>query len=102
MVTNKDDVLNLIRKNKQKFNNFGVLRIGIFGSFVRGEQAEDSDVDLMVDFEKEKKTFKNFMNVAEYSEKILGRRVDILTSDSVSPYIFPYINKEIEYVKITN
>ena len=101
MVANKQDVIDLLRKNSETFQGFGIKRIGVFGSFISGEQTEKSDVDLLIEFEKTKKTFQNFMGTANFAESILERNVDILTPESLSPYIAPYIERNIEYVKIS-
>ena len=61
-----------------------------------------SFIDLLVNFEKGKKTYRNFYNLAIFAEEVLGAEVDLLTPQSVSPYILPYIEKDIDYVQITN
>jgi len=99
MVNNKQQILSLINDNKQAFRNFGASRIGLFGSFVRGDQTGNSDVDLLVEFLPGQKSFRNLMGTADLAEGLIGRRVEIVTSGAVSPYIAPYIEKEIEYVK---
>ena len=75
-------------------------KMGIFGSFVSGTQNNNSDVDLLVQFKKGQKNFRNFMGTADLTETLLGRNVDLLTPESLSPYIGPYIEKEAEYVQI--
>lgn len=100
MVTNKQDVLELLSGNKIRLQELGVSRIGIFGSFVREEQTKFSDIDLLVEFEKGKKTFRNFIGTADFAESILGRKVDLITQESLSPYIAPYIKEDIQYVEI--
>lgn len=60
MITTKQDVLDLLNQNKSKLRALGVKRIGIFGSFVRGEQRPESDIDFLVEFQPGKKTFDNF------------------------------------------
>lgn len=72
---------------------FGVKRIGLFGSFARGEQKDTSDVDILVEFEEP--TFDNFMNLAFFLEDLLSRRVELVTPDSLSPYIAPFVKKEV-------
>ncbi len=54
-----------------------VTEIGIFGSYVRGNQKKDSDIDIIVDFEKVPGLFK-FSNMANYLENLLGRKVDLV------------------------
>lgn len=99
MVTNTNDVLGVISANKINFNRLGVVKIGLFGSFARGEQSSKSDVDLLVEFEKGKKTFRNYMDFVKLAESLLEREVEVVTPESLSPYIAPYINEEIKYVK---
>lgn len=89
----------MIAENKRGFYNFGVRRVGLFGSFARGQQSPASDVDLLVDFAPPKKTYRNFLGVADLAEKLLDRKVEVLTSESVSQYLKPYIEKDIIYVQ---
>ncbi len=98
---NKQQIIELLKENSDKLERFGVNRIGVFGSFVAGEQNEDSDVDLLVEFTKGQKNFRNFIGMATFTEDLLGRKVDLLTAQSLSPYIAPLIEKEIEYVQIS-
>jgi len=76
------NVLDILKKHEKEIKErFGVKRIGVFGSFVRGEQKETSDIDLVVEFEKP--NFDNFMDLAFYLEDLTGRSVDILTPDGI-------------------
>jgi uncharacterized protein len=99
-VNNKEQLINLICQNQQILINFGAEKIGIFGSFVRNEQTPLSDIDLLVEFNKDKKTFKNFIGLIYYLEDLSGRKVELLTPQSLSPYIKPHILQEIEYVSL--
>ena len=76
--------------------SLGVRKLGIFGSFVRGEARADSDVDMLVEFEPAKKTFDNFMALSFLLEDLLQRRVELVTSESLSPYLRPHILDEVE------
>lgn len=102
MQLNKSNILRLLSDHQQQLAEFGVQQIGLFGSFVRDEVTINSDVDLLVDIKKEKKTFRNFMSLIYYLEEILGCRVDLITRESLSPYIGPHILKSIEYVSIAS
>ena len=62
----------------------GARRIGVFGSFTRGEARKDSDVDVYVEFEESQRTYDNFFALHELLEKLLGRRVDLVTDKSLS------------------
>lgn len=96
-VPNKDRVLKLIADNRNTIKSLGVRKLGLFGSFVRDEQDDRSDVDLIVEFEPGKKSFDNFVQLAYLLEDVLGRRVELVTLESLSPYIGPRILREVEY-----
>ncbi len=96
----KQDILRCLLKNKDSLSALGVVSLGLFGSFVRGEQTQASDVDILVEFAPDKHTFDNFMDVSFLLEDLLGRKVDIVTPEALSPHIGPYILKEVERVAI--
>lgn len=99
-VQTKEHLLSLIREKESDIKLFGVRRLGIFGSFVRNQQEPGSDVDILVEFEPELKTFDNFIHLVFFLENVFERCVDIVTPDALSPYIIPDIMKEVEYVSI--
>ena len=77
---------------------FGVKEIGIFGSYVRGEQEEGSDVDILVEFKEGYKTFDNYMDLKFYLEELLGLKVDLVSKSALKPRIKPHILREVVYV----
>ena len=99
-VQTKRGVLSLIGEHRDRFRAWGVIRIGLFGSFVREEQSQESDLDLLVEFEQEKKTFDNFIQLSFFLEDLFKRRVELVTRESLSPYIGPHILNEVEYVSV--
>lgn len=100
IVKDKDQILTLLNAHRRELQNFGVKRFGLFGSFVRNQQNNRSDVDLLVEFRPEKKSFDNFMHLAFFLEEKLGRKVELVTPESLSPYIGPRILSEVEYVAL--
>jgi predicted nucleotidyltransferase len=68
--------------------------------FVRGKQHHYSDIDLLVEFAVGKKTFNAFMKLSFFLEEILERRVEVVTVESLSPYLGPHILKEVEYASL--
>jgi len=92
------DVLSLLRKHEPELKErFGVAKIGIFGSFARGEARPDSDVDILVTFHDGKKTFDNFMGTRFYLEDLFRRKVDLVTDAALKPLIRDPIMKEVIY-----
>ncbi|MFC1582649.1 nucleotidyltransferase family protein [Planctomycetota bacterium] len=102
MVKNKDGVLKLLENNETRLHELGVNRIALFGSFVRNEQRPDSDIDIMVEFRAGCKNFDNFMELALFLEELMGREVELVTVESISPRLKPYILDEIEYAPLSN
>ncbi len=96
-VQSKSDILSQLKNNQGAISNFGVHRFGLFGSFLTGSQNAESDVDLLVEFEPGRKSFDNYMNLAFFLEDLLGRKVDLVTPESLSPHIGPKILAEVEY-----
>ena len=97
----KQDIFQTIIDNKEAIKNFGVTEIGLFGSYVRNEQTEKSDIDLLVDYKKGQMDFFKFINFCDMLELIFkDLKVDVITKNGLSEFIGPHILKEIEYVKI--
>ena len=96
----KSDLLHLIAEHHQQLQALGVKRCGLFGSFVREQHTPQSDVYVLVEFDPEQKTFANFMRLVFLLEDLFGRKVDVITIESLSPYIGPHILKEVEYAPI--
>lgn len=99
-ITNKNQIISLLQQNEQKIKSFGISKIGLFGSFVSGSQDNNSDVDLIVEFEKGRKSYKSFIELAFFLEELLGRKVDLLTEKSLNPYFGQRILNETEYVPL--
>jgi hypothetical protein len=97
-VQTKEHVFTLLQDHAHQIRQFGVKRLGLFGSFVRQQHDAESDVDVLVEFVPEHKTFDAFMQLASFLEEIFERRVELVTTESLSPYIGPHILKEVEYV----
>jgi len=98
MIKTKSEIFLLIKKNQSKIKTFGVKKLGLFGSFCRQEQNSDSDVDILVDFEGDKKTFDNFINLSFFLEELMSRKIELVTPESISPYFKSAILSEVEYV----
>ena len=69
-VQTKDEILVRMRDHEPQLRELGVRRLGLFGSFVRGQQAPASDVDVLLEFEPGKKTFDRFMGISLLLEEI--------------------------------
>jgi predicted nucleotidyltransferase len=93
------DIQAILQERKNYLaEKFGVIEIAIFGSYARGEQRKDSDVDLIVDFKEGYKTFDNYMNLKFYLEELFGKKVDLVIKSAINPRIKPFIIEEAIYV----
>ena len=96
----KKELLATLSKNREVIKSFGVTSLGIFGSFSKGKIHESSDVDFLVDFDPRKKSFDNFMDLSFFLEELFGRKVEIVTNQSLSKFIGPHILNEVVNVRL--
>ncbi len=93
-----EQIKNILVKEKSDLHRrFGVSEIGVFGSWVRGEQKKSSDIDVLVDFDREIGLFE-IMELEEYLSDILHCKVDIAVKRSLRKYIGQHILSEVEYL----
>jgi uncharacterized protein len=93
-----DEIKAILEKNKDTIRDkFKVDEIGIFGSYVKDEQTDESDVDILVTF-REPVDFFLFLHLEEYLKDLIGIKVDLVTKKALKPYIGEEIFKEMMYV----
>jgi predicted nucleotidyltransferase len=94
-----NDIKEIIRDHKLELaEEFGVSEIGIFGSVVRGEAREDSDVDVLVEFNRPIGLIR-FMSLEYHLEQLFGGlKVDLVSRKALKPYIGKVILEEVQYV----
>lgn len=98
-MTNKENIIATLRFHKPDFLKFGVLNVGLFGSYLRNEQSSKSDIDLLLDFEPEQENFDNYMAVYDILETIFeNEKIEVVTKNGLSSYIGPEILKDVMYV----
>ncbi len=90
--------MNILRKNKGALSQFGVTKIGLFGSYLTNKQTKRSDIDIYIEFNPNKENFDNLMAVYDIVESLFkNEKVEIVTSNGLSKYIGPSILKELVY-----
>ena len=92
-----ESIIQLINKNHKEIKKFGVKRLGLFGSYSINKQKPGSDIDLLVEFEKGKKTFDNYMDLKFYLEDIFGLNVDLVVKESIKIEFKTNILKSVKY-----
>jgi len=85
------EIKHILRKN------YSIKRIGIFGSYIRGDENKDSDLDILVEFERPIDIFK-FIELEETLSESLGVKADLVTKRALKPFIGKKILKEVIYV----
>ena len=98
-MTTKENIIKTITALKSELSKFGVQSIGLFGSYLRNEQSDKSDIDLLIDFEPGKENFDNYMAVYDIFENFFkNEKVQVVTKNGLSQYIGPKILKDVRYV----
>ncbi len=94
---NREEILRKLAENRETIRGFGVRRLGIFGSYARGEQGKTSDMDFLVEFEQA--TFDNYFDLKFFLEDLFGREVDLVIEDTIKPRIRATILEETVYAE---
>lgn len=97
MKRDPEQILKIIEANREKLKGFGVHRLGLFGSAVRGEATEESDLDFLVELEK--KTFDNYLDLKFFLEELLKCKVDLVMKEAIKPRLREPILKETIYAQ---
>ena len=87
----------IFKKIIEFLKNEGVKKISVFGSYVRGEEKGESDIDIIVEF-SERKSLLELVRIERELSEFLGIKVDLLTEQSISPYLIDSIRKEMEVI----
>ena len=93
----KQEIVTLLREHAAELKKFGVRRLALFGSVLRDQVGEESDIDVLVELAP--KTFDNYMGLKFFLEQLLGRRVDLVLLDALKPLLKPRILEEAEFVE---
>jgi len=93
-----EKILRKIEENKDKVKKFGVKKMGLFGSYIKGRQKQKSDIDILVEFEKGMKTFDNYMDLKFFLEDLFNCKVDLVIVETIKPEFKSYILENVKYV----
>lgn len=93
-----EEIKEILKKIKPELEEkYKVKEIGIFGSYVRGEQRKRSDIDILIDF-YEVPTLFTFVEIENYLTKKLNKKVDLVMKSALKPYIGKIILEEVVYL----
>jgi len=97
-ILERDIIIARLVQNEKIIRQYGVEKVGLFGSYLTNKQTEKSDIDILVEFGKDKTNFDNFINLCFFLDGLfLGKKVEVVTKNSLSPYIGPKILQSVEY-----
>jgi len=92
-----DRIMRILKDHKEELERrFSLKKIGVFGSYTREEQTPESDIDIYVEFDIKNLTFDKYLELIDYLEKLLGRKIDLITKYGVETIRIPYIKEEIK------
>ncbi len=94
---NRDLALDLLRKNLSIIRSYGIDSIGIFGSVARNENNQDSDLDVLVNYQDGRLDLDSYMDLKFYLETLFDCKVDLVTKTSIKPYLKERILREVVY-----
>jgi predicted nucleotidyltransferase len=97
-VLTRQDAWSRLTTCEAEIRALGVQRLALFGSVLRDQASPESDVDLLVEFRPGAKTYQRLLDLADLLEQRLGHRVELVTTEALSPYIGPRILAEAEDV----
>ena len=97
-VTTVEEARDVLHEYKaEMIRKYRVSEIGIFGSFVRGEQKKRSDIDILVEYDKVPDLLE-FINLERYLERVLRKKVDLVMKGVIRPELKDKILKEVVYI----
>jgi predicted nucleotidyltransferase len=97
MKTLNEIKLSLSIQKTMLLKKYKVNRLGIFGSYVRGEQQQDSDLDVLIDYE-DPPSLVTLIELEYYLSEVIGVKVDLVTTKGIKPQLKDYILKEVVYI----
>lgn len=93
----KHEIFNIIKINKKHLKKYGVKRIGLFGSYAKGNQKEHSDLDFIIEFEEGKKSFDNYMELNFLLKDLFDKDIDLVIAGTIKPELKDSIMESVEY-----
>ncbi|MEK6859286.1 MAG: nucleotidyltransferase domain-containing protein [Nanoarchaeota archaeon] len=94
---NSKEIIKKIEEKSKDIKKYNVKKIGLFGSFAKDKQHKKSDIDIIVNFDKE--TFDNYMDLLFLLEKMFKRKIDLVVEKDLHPEL-NYVKNEAKYVRL--
>lgn len=91
------EILDVLREHREKLYELDARKIGLFGSYARGEQTPDSDIDILVTLARP--WCNDYSSIKYYLEDVFGREIDLVMEDGLKERLRPYIMNEVIYAE---
>ncbi len=101
-IENREQILSTLHSQQEQLKGMGAQWLGLFGSFAKGKQKKDSDIDILIEFQQGQKNYRNFIHIAYFLEDLFQREVELITPQSLSPIMREQILKDALYVSIVD
>jgi len=97
---NRNDIIDYLQQQQPYFHNtFGINFIGLFGSFSRGDETNESDIDILYNIEKDKKlSMFKYLKIAKQLEDYFHKKIDLVRVDTLKPKVKEYVDRDLIYV----
>jgi predicted nucleotidyltransferase len=98
-------IIDILKNNNAVLKKHHVSKIGLFGSYARGKEKSQSDIDLLVEFDEKafgvnyKGYFDTVISLSTELSSLLHQKVDLVTVDMLSPHIAPDVMKEVKFIE---
>ena len=89
-----DEAIGKLRQHETDLRKMGVKSLYLFGSTARGEARSDSDVDLFFDYDPDRVGLRELFRIKDWAAEFLGCKADVMTRDSINPFIRPYAEED--------
>lgn len=96
---NSNEIIKILNTNINEIKKYHVLKIALFGSFAREEQNDNSDIDILVEFDEGHETFDNYMDLKFYLEELFKMKIDLVIYNSIKPILKHSIMESAKYAK---
>ncbi|MEI6287216.1 MAG: nucleotidyltransferase family protein [Bacillota bacterium] len=92
------EIINKLRAEPELFEKYSLTEVGVFGSYIRNAQRENSDVDILIDYNPEGMSLFRFMDLQDELTKIIGKSVDLVPKADLKKNIGKRILNEVQYI----
>lgn len=89
LMLNSNTILSQLDQRSDTIKRMDVKRIGLFGSYIRGDQGHDSDIDILIEFWQGEEKFRNLLELHELLSGLFHKRIEIVTMRGLRPYAHP-------------